>query len=157
MAPLPPGRNGRLRTTDVGCDASAMMPLRSPRAGALWLAAYAALGMIALVLLRMRPARINMVPEGHWMSVVERGDTVTYRKIEFPWGEEGIWTMVRLVRGSVQDGDYRMFRMRSDSGRRCLQLASESPSCLWVAYTRDSVVITRADSVHWLFRRIPPQ
>jgi hypothetical protein len=102
------------------------------------------------------PAKPELVPEGHWTSTIQRGDTVTWRKIEFPWGDEGIWTMLQYVGSSVRGSDYTMFRMRDSGGRRCLQLESESPNCLWVTYTPDSVVITQGDSLHWGFTRITP-
>jgi hypothetical protein len=132
------------------------LPLKTVRSAVVWLACYALIGATALALVARSPAKFGQVPEGHWMSTVERGDTVTWRKIEFPWGDEGIWTTLRYVGTTVTGSDYTMFRMRDSTGRRCLQLASESPQCLWVTYTRDSVIIAQGDSLRWLFRRIQP-
>jgi hypothetical protein len=103
---------------------------------------------------RQTPATTGLGPEGHWTSTIQRGDTVTWRKIEFPWGDEGVWTMLRYVGASVRGSDYTMFRMRDSAGKRCLQVESESPGCLWVTYTPDSVVIAQGDSLRWFFTRI---
>jgi hypothetical protein len=119
------------------------------------LVGYALLAAGGWGLLAERPAKRAIVPEGHWTSTEERGDTVTWRKIEFPWGDEGIWTMLRYVGPAIKGSDYTMFRMQDSTGRRCLVLASESRNCLWVTYSRDSVIITQGDSLKWRFRRIP--
>jgi hypothetical protein len=135
---------------------AADQPLPSRRVSLVWVTAYVIVLGAGWAAVQRRPLPPGMVPRGQWFSIVTRGDTVTTRKIEFPWGAQGIWTSHRSIAQHPVGGDYTMFQMTPLGNRTyCLRIASESNGCLWLYWGTDSVVITQpSDSIGWLFQAL---
>jgi len=126
-------------------------PLKSPRVGAMFVAGYAVVGVVAwLVLRRPQPGR----PTGEWRSVIvdAAGDT-SVRTLGFAWPDGGVYEW----RKSGLRLHYAEFRaaVRQPNGAFCLEIPSHPRECLDMRlYVRDdSVVVTHGDTVHWVFHR----